>query len=124
MQLETNEVYACGDRELIGQVAVSLVENALTFTSGSVRVLADADDGHARLSVVDDGPGIEEATLKMLLDTPFVHGDSSSTRRAEGLGLSLYIGHQVLRASGGGLEIDSAPDRGSTFTMVLPRPVT
>jgi signal transduction histidine kinase len=37
-----------------------------------------------------------------------------------GLGLSLYIARQVLEASGGRLDVDTAPDRGSTFTMVLP----
>jgi signal transduction histidine kinase len=55
------------------------------------------------------------------LNEPFTQADSSTTRAVGGLGLSLYISRQVLEASGGSLEVDTGPDRGSTFTMVLPR---
>ncbi len=120
MLLQADEVRARGDRHLIKQVAVALIENALMFTSGSVAVTVTATKARACLSVTDEGPGIDEAILKRLLDEPFVQADSSTTRRAEGLGLSLYMARQVLEASGGALEVDTAPERGSTFTMVIP----
>jgi signal transduction histidine kinase len=73
-----------------------------------------------KLSVVDEGPGLGQAKLEHLLERPFIQGDSSSTRRVGGLGLSLYVARQVLETSGGRLDVETGPDRGSTFTMVLP----
>jgi two-component system, NarL family, response regulator LiaR len=120
ISLQLADVGARGDRDLVKQASVTLIENALVFTSGTVTVELFGRLGRAHLQVRDEGPGIAESTLRTLIDEPFVQGDSSSTRRAGGLGLSLYIARQVLRASGGELEIDTGPERGSTFTMVLP----
>ena len=117
------EVDATGDRKRIIEVAVALLENALVFTEGDVVVrVREDDDGMARLEVIDQGPGMEPAFLERLLTQPFFQGDSSSTRTVGGLGLSLYIAKQVLEASGGRIEADTGPDRGSTFAMVLPPP--
>ena len=120
VHLDVTDVLASGDRKRIRDVAHSLIENALNFTSGAVKVTVSAPDGVPRLSVEDEGPGLDPAQVHMLLEKPFVQGDSSSTRRVGGMGLSLYIARQVLEASGGWLQVDTAPDRGSTFTMILP----
>lgn len=109
-----------GDENRLAEVAVSLLENALDFTSGAVHVVVQAGEREARLSVIDEGPGMSRATIDRLLNSPFSQGDSSSTRVVGGLGLSLYIARQVLEASGGRLEVDTAPDSGSRFTMVVP----
>ena len=63
---------------------------------------------------------MERNKIDRLLAGPFVQGDSSNTRSVGGLGLSLYIARQVLDASGGRLEVETSPEGGSTFTMVLP----
>ena len=120
VRLSLTPAQASGDEERLTEVAVALIENALEFTSGDIDVTIDQDGDEARLSVIDEGPGMSEATVHRLVDKPFTQGDSSSTRRVGGLGLSLYIARQVLEASGGRLEIETAPDTGSRFTMVLP----
>ena len=120
IRLDVTDVLASGDRKRIRDVAHSLIENALNFTSGSVTVKVSAPRGVPRLSVQDQGPGLNPSEVHKLLEEPFLQGDSSSTRQVGGLGLSLYIARQVLEASGGWLEVDTAPDRGSTFTMILP----
>lgn len=122
VHLQTKEVAVTGDRDLLKQVATALIENSLIFTSGAVEVTVRADGERARLSVTDEGPGIEQAAVERMLEKPFIQGDSSNTRPAGGLGLSLYMARQVLRASGGALDVDTAPDRGSTFTMIVPVP--
>ena len=109
-----------GDEHRLAEVAISLLENALDFTAGLVHVSVIAGGNEARLSVADEGPGMSPATVDRLLNSPFSQGDSSSTRRVGGLGLSLYIARQVLEASGGRLEIETAPEAGSRFTMVVP----
>ena len=120
VKLEETELSASGDRDRIREVAVSLLDNALSFTDGLVEIALARTLRKVSLSVRDSGPGIDAATLDLLLNNPFTQGDSSSTRRVGGLGLSLFIARQVLEASGGRLDVTSSPEGGSTFTMVLP----
>ncbi len=122
IEVSTQPVRASGDRDRVRDVALALVDNALNFTSGSIVIRVGGDEKWARLSVGDEGPGIDRETLARLLDNPFVQADSSHTRQVGGLGLSLYIARRVLEASGGELEVDTSPHSGSTFTMVLPTP--
>ncbi|MGH2750048.1 MAG: ATP-binding response regulator [Actinomycetota bacterium] len=123
VQITEAEVEASGDRDRIREVAVSILDNALSFTAGQVEVELSSGLRMVRLVVRDQGPGIDAATLDALLNKPFTQGDSSSTRKVGGLGLSLFIARQVLEASGGRLEVESSPEGGSVFTMVLPRAV-
>jgi signal transduction histidine kinase len=120
VRVEVSETSATGDRNRVRDVALALVENAIHFTEGKIVIRVFDDSQWVRLSVTDDGPGIDKDTLKRLLENPFMQGDSSHTRSVGGLGLSLYIVRQVLEASGGRLEVDTSPNTGSTFTMVLP----
>ncbi|HEV2754339.1 MAG TPA: response regulator [Actinomycetota bacterium] len=115
-----DDVVVAGDRGRIVQTTLALMKNALEFTSGAVRVTVSADEACARLSIADEGPGLEQDALERLLRAPFGQVDASSTRRVGGLGLSLYIARQVLEASGGSLEVETSPEAGSTFTMVVP----
>ena len=115
-------VQATGDRARLEEVAIALIDNALAFTPGRVAVSVVREGEEATLCVVDEGPGIPSDALPDLLDAPFTQGDSSSTRRVGGLGVSLYIARQVLSASGGRLEVETSPETGSTFRMVLPVP--
>jgi signal transduction histidine kinase len=120
VDLDAADVLASGDRGRVRDVALSLIENALDYTRGRVVVRVFQGEGNPRLAVLDEGPGLEKHKLHQLLAKPFVQGDSSDTRRVGGLGLSLYIARQVLETSGGCLEVDTGPRRGSVFTMVLP----
>ena len=121
LTLELEELLASGDRKRITETAHSLIDNALRFTTGKVTVRVFVDKGIPRLQVEDEGPGIPATKLKSLLKKPFIQGDSSLTRRVGGLGLSLYIARQVLESSGGWLDVETGPDRGSIFTMALAR---
>lgn len=119
--LELEDTLASGDRKRIQETAYSLIENALKFTDGKVKVCVFVDKGIPRLQVEDEGPGIPTTKLRSLLKKPFIQGDSSLTRRVGGLGVSLYIARQVLESSGGWLDVQTSPDRGSIFTMALSR---
>ncbi len=120
LRVDIRPANATGDEERIREVAVSFIQNALDFSFGSIAIKAATQDDIPFLSVSDEGPGVEGGKLEALIRSPFSQLDSSTTRRVGGLGLSLYIASQVLEASGGRLEIDTDPSRGSTFTMVLP----
>ena len=120
VHVDLGEAIATGDRVRVRDVAHTLIENALDFTSGDVFVSVFSEEGSPRLEVRDEGPGIEQGKLQQLLTEPFVQGDSSHTRRVGGMGLSLYIARRVLEASKGSMEIETGPERGSVFTMILP----
>jgi signal transduction histidine kinase len=122
LALEVTDVDASGDYERTREVAVALLDNALRFTAGAVTLETARDGKWAKLSVVDEGPGMDAAEVDALMTDPFTQGDSSNTRSVGGLGLSLYIAGQVLDASGGKLEVETSPSTGSKFTMVLPAP--
>ena len=117
--LDLHDAVAQGHQDLIEESARDLVENALIHTEGTVTVSTSTAGEEAALSVADEGSGIPDELLNRLLHEPFVQGDSSTTRRVGGLGLSLYLARQIAEVSGGRFEARCTPS-GSTFSLVLP----
>jgi signal transduction histidine kinase len=108
------------------QVLFNYVSNALKFTpdGGKVTITGTVEDGDRfRLVVEDDGPGIEQADLDRLW-TAFEQLDTGSSRRHGGTGLGLSLTRRIVEAQGGEVGVDTAPGRGSRFSVVLPRVVT
>jgi signal transduction histidine kinase len=107
------------DARLVGRVLDELIENAAKFSEGPVRVLAaDGGDGRIRLTVRDDGPGIDEHEMERVL-ADFEQADGSATRRVGGLGLGLSIVQRMLRRLDGELDLGRAPGGGTDATVVL-----
>lgn len=79
-----------GDRELLAQALVNLIDNALRHCPAPARVTLTlrAQSGHVALSVCDDGPGIPEAEIERVRER-FVRLDRSRNTPGNGLGLSL-----------------------------------
>jgi PAS domain S-box-containing protein len=111
-----------GDPVRFGQVVTNLGANAVKFTdSGEVVVRASVDSRDAgdlvlRVTVSDTGVGISHDARDRLFDA-FVQADPSTTRRHGGTGLGLAISRQLAEALGGGIEVESEPGRGSTFSF-------
>jgi signal transduction histidine kinase len=98
-----------GDRELLTQMLVNLVDNALTHTpSGSaVQVIVGATGDHPVLAVRDDGPGVPPEARESLFDR-FVRLERSRSTPGNGLGLALVAA--VARLHGASVELrDAAP---------------
>jgi signal transduction histidine kinase len=72
----------------------------------------------AVLSVRDIGPGIDPARRETIFDR-FVQGAPSERAGTCGLGLGLYIAREIVRAHGGTIGVDSAPDTEATVTIRL-----
>jgi signal transduction histidine kinase len=108
-----------GDRTRLEQVAANLLDNAVKYThrGGSVRIRVARETGSARLQVSDEGVGIPAEEVPRIWDRLF-RGDHSRTERGLGLGLSLV--KAVVEAHHGSVAVESAPGRGSTFTVSLP----
>jgi signal transduction histidine kinase len=107
------------DPERLRRILTNLVSNAVKFTgTGAVRVEARAGDD-LTISVHDTGPGIAPENRDRIFDE-FWQVDQSATRAAGGTGLGLTIARRLAEQLGGGIEVESEPGRGSTFTLRVP----
>ena len=114
------EVYC--DSHMVRQALRKLVDNAIKFSQrgDTIHVWAkERRDGYLEISVRDKGPGISVARLRDCLQ-PFVQGDMSYARPAEGLGLGLPIANAIAEAHGGALTVTTTPGNGLTATLCLP----
>jgi signal transduction histidine kinase len=108
------------DEEKLRQIVINLLSNAAKFTSqGSIRLRAEAANGSVAIAVADTGIGIPADKLGVIFEE-FAQVDASSTRVHGGTGLGLTIARRLARLMGGDIDAESAPGRGSTFTLKLP----
>jgi len=97
-----------------------LIDNALNFTeAGEVVVSAEAQGEMLHISVEDTGIGIAEEDHEDIFNL-FYKVDKARTRQVGGLGLGLSITRRIVQAHGGYITVESTPDVGSTFTIVIP----
>ncbi|HWZ62400.1 MAG TPA: ATP-binding protein [Steroidobacteraceae bacterium] len=106
----------------IQQVVWNLLSNAVKFTpkGGRVQVVLDREASQTRISVSDNGQGIESDLLPYVFDR-FRQADSSTRRRLGGLGLGLSIVKHIVEHHGGTVQARSdGAGRGATFIVRLP----
>lgn len=111
------------DRDRIKQVIINLVGNAIKFTnSGSIVISGSFDGLRITVRVADSGVGMSD-DAKQLLFRKFQQAGSDILTRApvKGTGLGLYISRQIIKLSGGTIELESStPGSGSVFAFHLP----
>jgi PAS domain S-box-containing protein len=111
-----------GDQNRLQQVFWNLLTNAVKFTpkGGRVEIRQTRKNSHFRVSVSDNGEGIDTAFLPYVFER-FRQADASTSRRHGGLGLGLSIAKQLVELHGGTVSASSeGSGRGSTFTVELP----
>jgi signal transduction histidine kinase len=103
------------------QVLRNLVENAVKYSpeGGAVTITAKPESHYLRISVSDEGIGIEPQQLLNVFER-FYQVDSASTRKVGGSGLGLSICKAIVNAHGGEIWAESEPGAGSTFYFTLP----
>jgi signal transduction histidine kinase len=110
------------DKEAVSQALLNLVNNAIKYSPEEkyLKVSARADDGHVAIAVTDRGIGIAKADHKRIFEK-FYRGENSLVHETKGSGLGLSLVRHIAEAHGGSVEVESAPGKGSTFTLLLPR---
>ena len=115
-------VFICGDIRMIQRMIANLLDNAVKYTPGGGRIEVTLDAGSdrtVRLAVRDTGIGISPEDQPRVFDR-FYRCDPSRSRPGTGLGLSLA--RAIARAHQGDVILESQPQQGSTFLVLLPLP--
>jgi two-component system phosphate regulon sensor histidine kinase PhoR len=126
LQVEVHEkggTVAWADRRSVEQILTNLLDNASKYTEpgGRIDVRIEEHDGDLRLQVIDTGAGIPAEDLPRIFER-FYRVDKARSRDLGGTGLGLAIVKHLAQSQGGEVTVISEPDRGSAFTVTLPRP--
>jgi signal transduction histidine kinase len=122
IRIQTRELEGAleGDRELMEYAVYNLLTNAVKYSppDTEITVACHSDGTHLRLSVQDQGIGMDAKELRQIFQKFY------RTKRAEasgeaGTGIGLSIVEQIVQYHGGKMEVTSQPGRGSCFTVVF-----
>ena len=110
-----------GDAEALSQALLNLLNNAIKYSreDKQIKVEVATREGLVRVSVTDHGIGVAKADQKRIFEK-FYRAEDSLVHETKGSGLGLALVSHIMEAHGGSVELQSAPGRGSTFTLVLP----
>lgn len=111
-----------GDVDRIEQIINNLIANAVKFTSaGHIGFNVTYMDGTFTMKVSDTGMGMTEDMMKRIY-LPFER--AVNAENSDGYGLGLPIAHGIVTMLGGTINVESELNKGTTFTVTLPLPVT
>ncbi len=110
------------DREMIHTVLRNIICNSIKYTrpSGKITVRSRCENEFLCIEVEDTGTGMPEATLNALL-TNKAYVSTPGTMNEKGTGLGMMIVKDFIHALGGNIQIQSAPGKGTTIGIFLPR---
>lgn len=125
------QVKVAGDADLLKQLILNLLDNALTYTPAGGKVSLEltqssfiTEDGSPEndwviLNVADTGPGIDPADLPHIFERHY-RARHTSSRSQVGAGLGLYIAGLIAQAHGGEITVQSELSKGTCFNVRLP----
>jgi len=118
---ETTHAMIMGDKDRLGQVLTNLISNAIKYSpqANQVDLSITTSNKTVTLRVRDYGVGIPKAHQKHIFDR-FYRGRVSHSKAFPGLGMGLYIAHEIVKRHGGEITVESEEGKGSTFVVSLP----
>lgn len=119
LDIELAEVQYQGDEELLQQVWINLLNNAVKFSheNGRITVRLNKTASSVKVEISDTGIGMSEETMQRIFER-FYQGDKA--RSSEGNGLGLPLVKRILDLCNGSIQVRSRLNEGSTFTVELP----
>ena len=119
-EIDMDEILYNGNEELLSQVWINILQNAIKFssTSGVIFVSLKAEGHNVTVKISDKGIGIAEQHIEKIF-TRFYKADSQ--RAKDGNGLGLAIAKRIVELCRGEIGVESEKGRGSTFFVKLPK---
>jgi len=124
IELRSGPLPGIWDADRLEQVFSNLIGNALLHGDPATPVTIDGriEGRFVSVEIHNDGAPIPDQMQPMIF-SPFRRGERDSrSSKTEGLGLGLYISHEVIVAHGGDIEVRSSVAEGTTFRVSLPAP--
>ena len=103
---------------LLKRALRNLTDNAIAYGTRA-RLSVAVEGGHARIIVSDDGPGLTDAQIRILIE-PFARGEQSRNRATGGAGLGLSIARDIAEGEGGALTLGNRAGGGLDAVISLP----
>ena len=128
IQMETNidhKTLVYADHNMLHTILRNLLTNAIKYTptNGLVKIYSQIDDNKAYITVSDTGIGLTKENIENL----FRIDQQSSTPGTDGepgTGLGLVLCKEMVERNNGNISVESEPDKGSSFTFILPIPTS
>jgi signal transduction histidine kinase len=119
LQFGFEHKYIDADDDLLRNIFVNLISNAIKFSPGTTRVWLQVYDlgENLRVEIKDKGIGIRKEDLMKIFE-PFERG--KNTKGIQGTGLGLSIAKKAVDLIGGTIDVSSTPGKGSIFTVTIP----
>ncbi len=109
-----------GDKDRLQQVIINLLSNAIKYSPSSAKVYINIDQekDQLKISVKDSGVGISKIDINRIFDRYYRVEQHSS--QFQGLGIGLFISHEIVERHNGKLWAESEAGKGSTFHCLIP----
>lgn len=119
IQLTDSMLLVPCDKDLVNQVVVNLLGNAVKFANQQIRIHAHFNEDEWQIWISDDGKGIEPELHELIFDK-FFQAKNQTLKKPEGSGLGLAICKKIVEMHGGRIWVESEPGKGASFVFTLP----
>lgn len=118
-------LYVISNRDYIKQIFLNLTENAIKYTPehGQVKVIVGSNGKDIILQVIDNGIGIPKEDIQRIFER-FYRVDKARSRDVGGTGLGLAITKHIVKSLNGKIEVKSELNKGSEFTVTIPKKIS
>lgn len=119
LHLRDTDAFASIDTKWTAEALDNIVDNAIKYTEkGSITISTVSYEMFVRIDISDSGIGISESEQPQIFARFY---RSKNVQENEGVGIGLYLARQIITDEGGYIKVASAPGKGSTFSIFLPK---
>lgn len=122
IDIDTNEVFAKGNKESLDKLLIILLDNAIKYTpkKGTIKISSYRKGNWIQFSITDTGIGIDKKDLPYIFERFYRSDSSRSSFLTEGFGLGLSIAKSIVSLHNGSIGVESEIGKGTKFTVKLP----
>ena len=119
LEIKSTDIFALYDPKWTTEAIANIVDNAIKYTEyGTITISAESYEMFVRINISDTGAGIPEDEQPKIF-TRFYR--SKNVQEQEGVGIGLYLAREIISSEGGYIKVSSIADKGSTFSVFLPK---